>query len=128
MSDPTSRLAIRSAAQRLHDDAADPACAELVPATLEAMQDALTTLSRSCYAAAHSFVPLGDGDESMAERFARAATSWPSPRGGAGPSYEQQIRVMSSLHDAGAALRAAAGHCARAARQIAATMEPVDGR
>jgi hypothetical protein len=47
MSDPTSRLAIRSAAQRLHDDAADPAYTELVPATLEAMQDALTTLRRT---------------------------------------------------------------------------------
>ena len=125
MTDATSRTAIRSAAQRLHDDAADPACAQLVPATLEAMQDALTTMSRSCYAAAHSLVPLGDGDESMAKRFARAAKSWPSPRDGAGPSYEQQIRVMSSLHDAGAALRAAAGHCDRAARHIAATMEPV---
>ena len=125
MTDPTSRLAIRSAAQRVHDDTADPAYAELVPVTLDAMQDALTTLSHSCYAAAHSFVPLGDGDESMAERFARSATSWPSPRGGAGPSYEQQIRVVSSLHDAAAALHAAAAHCARASRQIAATMEPV---
>jgi hypothetical protein len=78
MTDPTMRLAdaadaLRSAAQRLHDDAVDPACAQLVPAALDAMEDALTTLSRSCYAAAHSFVPLGDSDKSIAERFARAA-------------------------------------------------------
>jgi hypothetical protein len=47
--------------------------------------DALTTLSRTCYAAAQSFIPL-------------------------------------------AAIRAAAGHCGRAASNLAATMEPVDRR
>ena len=118
--------AVRSAAQRLHDGAADPDCAQSVPATLDAIGDALTTLSRTCYAAAHAFVPLGDSGDSIAERFARAATSWPSPRMGAAPSYEQQARVVSSLHDTGAALRAAAGHCARAADNVAATMDPAE--
>jgi hypothetical protein len=118
--------ALRAAAQRLHDDAADPACAQLVPAALEAIGDALTTLSRSCYAAAHTLVPLGDSEDTIAERFARAATAWPSPRDGAAPSYERQARVLSSLHDAGAALRVAAGHCARAADNVAVTMDPVD--
>ena len=131
MNDPASRVAddvdaLRSAAQRLHDDAADPACAALVPAALDAIEDALTTLSRTCYTTAHAFVPLGKGETSIAERYARAATTWPSPRGGTGPSHEQQARVLSSLHDAGAALRAAAAHCGRAADNLAATMEPVE--
>jgi hypothetical protein len=131
MTDRASRLgddadALRSAAERLHDDTADPACAAFVPAMLDAIEDALTTLSRTCYAAAHAFVPLGNRDASVAERYARAATTWPSPRGGTGPSHEQQARVLSSLHDAGASLRAAAAHCGRAAGNLAATMEPVE--
>jgi hypothetical protein len=131
MTDPASRLAecadaLRSAAQRLHDHALDPACAASAPVTLVAIEDALTVLSRTAYAAAHAFVSLGNSDDSIAERYARAATMWPSPRGGVGPSHEQQARVLSSLHDAGAALRAAAEHCGRAAQTLAATMEPVE--
>jgi hypothetical protein len=131
MTDPVSRLiqdadALRAAAEQLHEDAADPACAAAVPAALGAIDEVLSTLSRTCYAAAHSFVPLGNHDMSIAERYARAATTWPYPRDGAGPSHEQQARVLSSLHDAGAALRSAAGHCTRAADNLAATMEPVD--
>jgi hypothetical protein len=130
MTDPASHLAdnadaLRSAAHRLHDDTVDPACAILVPATLDAIEDTLTTLSRTCYAAAHAFVPLASCDTRIAERYARAATMWPSPRGGTGPSHEQQARILSSLHDAGAALRAAAARCGRAADNLAPTMEPV---
>jgi hypothetical protein len=131
MTDPASRLAdnadtLRSAAQRLHNETVDPACAAFVPATLNAIEDALTTLSRTCFAAANVFVPSGDSDTGIAERYARAATAWPSPRSGTGPSHEQQARVLSSLHDAGAALRAAAAHCGRAADNLSATMEPVE--
>jgi hypothetical protein len=133
MTDPPTRLAddadaLRSAAQRLHDHTLDPACGALVPVTLAAIEDALTALSRTSYAAAQALVPLGSGDDSIAERYARAATMWPSPRGGIGPSHEQQARVLSSLDDAGAALRTAAGHCGRAAANVAATMEPVERR
>ena len=130
MTDPTTRVAdaLRSAAERLHDDAADPDCAQYLPAALDAIEDALTMLSRTCYAAGHSLVPLGDTGGSIAERYAHAAKMWPSPRGGAGPSHEQQARVLSSLHDAGAALRSAADRCARAAGSLAATMEPLEER
>jgi len=133
MTDPTVRLdkdadALRAAAERLHDDTLDPACAPRIPAALEAINDALTTLSRTCYAAAQSFIPLGDGEGAMSDRYARAAATWPSPRGASGPSHEQLARVLSSLHDAGAAVRAAAGHCDRAASSLAATMEPVERR
>jgi hypothetical protein len=128
MNDPATRVAadtdaLRSAAQRLHDIAADPACAAMIPLALEAVEDALTTLSRASYAAAHALIPPGSSGDSIAARYARAATTWPSPRAG-GPSHEQQARVLSSLHDAGAALRAAGAHCGRAAQNLAATMEP----
>jgi hypothetical protein len=84
----------------------------------------LHILSRTCYAAAHSFVPLGRHGESITERYVRAADEWPAARDGRGPSYEQQTRVLSSLHDAGAALRTAAGHSARAAGNLGETIEP----
>lgn len=130
MSDATFRLAedavsLQSAAERLHDDTLDRACAPLVPAALEAIEHTLRILSRTCYAAAHSFVPLGGHGESVAERYARAASEWPTPRAGRGPSHEQQARVLSSLQDAGAALRAAAAHCERASENLAGTMAPV---
>jgi hypothetical protein len=130
MSDAPSRLAedaltLQSAAERLHDHTVDRACAPLVPAALEAIEHTLRILSRTCYAAANSFVPLGAHGENIAERYARAAGEWPNARDGRGPSHEQQARVLSSLHDAGAALRATAAHCARASENLARTMEPV---
>jgi hypothetical protein len=129
MNDPASRLAddadaLRATAQRLHDHVLDPAYAASIPATLTAIEDALTVLSRTAYAAAHALVPTGDRDDGIADRYERAASVWPSPRGGVGPTHEQQARVLTSLHDAGAALRAAGGHCVRAAAIVAATMEP----
>jgi hypothetical protein len=117
-------LALQSIAERLHDDTLHRECAPLVPAALAAIEQALRTLSRTCYAAAQSFVPLGSHGESIAERYARAAEEWPAARDGDGPAHEQQARVLSSLHDAGAALRAAAGHCARAGGNLAETMAP----
>jgi hypothetical protein len=131
MTDATTRLAedasmLQSAAERLHDDTLDPACAPLVPAALTAIEHTLRTLSRTCYAAANAFVPLGAQGESIAERYARAAAEWPNARGGHGPSYEQQARVLASLHDAGAAVRAAAAHCRRASENLAGTMEPAE--
>jgi len=124
MNDP----ALRSAAQRLHDHTLDPAHTASVPVTLAEIEDALTVLSRTAYAAANALVPPGSSDESIADRFGRAATTWPSPRDGVGPSHEQQARVLASLHDAGAALRAAAAHCGRAAENVAATIEPSHGQ
>jgi hypothetical protein len=129
MTDQLTRLAedadaLRSAAQRLHDDAADRAAAQGVPAALDVIEDALTSLSRMCYTLVQSFVPLGDNGDSVTGRYARAAATWPSPRVAGGPSYEQQARVVSSLHDAGATLHSAARHCARAGDEIAFTMEP----
>lgn len=130
MCDPNSRLAeealeLQSAAERLHHNTLDRDCAPLVPAALTAIELTLRILSRTCYAAANTFIPLGANGESMAERHMRAAEEWPNARGGRGPSHEQQARVLSSLNDAGAALRTAAGHCARAGGNLAETMEPM---
>jgi hypothetical protein len=130
MSDPTFRLAedaltLQSTAERLHDDSLDRACAPLVPAALTAIEHTLRSLSRTCFAAADAFVPPGGHDESIAERYARAAGEWPNARGGRGPSHEQQARVLSSLHDTGAALRAAAAYCDRASGSLAGTMDSV---
>jgi hypothetical protein len=129
MSDPARRVAddadaLRSAAQRLHDHMLEPACAGLVPATLAVIEDTLTTLGRAAYAAAGALVPPGHCDDEVARRYGRAAEMWPSPRGGTGPTHEQQARVLSSLHEAGVTIRGAAAHCGRAARIVAATMEP----
>ena len=129
MNDATTRLtghalALQSAAERLHEDTLDRECAPLVPAALEAIEHTLHILSRTCYAAAHSFVPLGGQGASITERYVRGADEWPAARDGRGPSYEQQARILSSLHDAGAALRTAAGHCGRAGNNLAETMEP----
>lgn len=129
MSDATSHLAedalkLQSAAERVHDDALDRASAPFVPAALTAIEDTLRILSSTCYAAAHSFVPLDAHGESISDRYARASVEWPNARGGRGPSYEQQARVLSSLHAAGAALRVAAAHCDRASENLAGTMEP----
>jgi hypothetical protein len=130
MSDAISRLAedaltLQSAAERLHDDTLDRACAALAPAALGAIEHTLRILSRTCYAAANSLIPFGAHGENIAERYARAAGEWPNARDGQAPSHEQQARVLSSLHDAGAALRAAAAVCERASDNLAGTMEPV---
>ena len=121
--------ALRSAAERLHDDALDPTCAPRIPAALKAIDDALTTCSAAPVTPLHiPLSPWGARREHQRAAYARAAATWPSRRGGSGPSYEQQARVLSSLHDAGAAVRAAAGHCGRAAYNLAATMEPSAAR
>lgn len=129
MSDATSRLAedaltLQAAAERLHDDTLERACAPLVPAALTTIERTLLILSRTCYAAASSLVPVGEHGDGISGRYARAAAEWPDARGGRGPSYEQQARVLSSLHEAGAALRAAAAYCDRAGENLARTMEP----
>jgi hypothetical protein len=47
-------------------------------------------------------------------RFARARDGWPATTECAAPSYEQQARILATLHDAGSALRVAGKRCARA--------------
>jgi hypothetical protein len=131
MTAPISRLsshadALHSAAQQVHDAAMDRSSAPSAPAALHTIEDALTVLSRACHALGHTFVPLGEGDDTIAGRYARAGATWPAREFPAGPAYEQQARVLSSLHDAAATLRSAAHRCARAADNLALTMRPLE--
>ena len=84
-------------------------------------------LTAGCQRAAHALIPLGGYDESIAARYGRAAAHWPDARHGAGPSRERQAQLLGSLDDAGAALRAAAEHCARARYLLATTIDASAG-
>jgi hypothetical protein len=131
MNDPRIRLAhdsltLLSAAERLRQGASDRACATIVPAALDCIEQSLHALSRGCDGAAHVFVPPAR-DESISRRYARAAADWPEARDGVGPSHERQAQLLASLSDAGAALRAAAESCARARDLLTTTMETPAG-
>jgi hypothetical protein len=128
MNDPRIRFAhdaltLLSAAERLQQGTGDRACATIVPAALECVEQSLRALSRGCDGAANAFIPPGAHDESISRRYARAAADWPGARDGAGPSYERQAELLASLHDASAALRTAAERCARARDLLTTTME-----
>jgi hypothetical protein len=131
MNDPRIRLAhdsltLLSAAERLQQGAGNRACATFVPTALDCIEQSLHALSRACEGAAHAFIPPGR-DESVSQRYARAAADWPGAHGGAGPSHERQAQLVASLHDAGMALRTAGDCCARARDLLSATMEtPAD--
>jgi hypothetical protein len=116
--------AVRSAAERVAHEAEDPASATLAADALSSIEQALHALSRGCYAAGRSIVPPGDIDESVSARYARAAASWP---GSTAPSHEQQARLLVALHDAGAALRAAAECTGRAGEVLASTVGDAGG-
>ena len=128
MDDPRIRLAddsltLLSAADRLQQGAGDRACAEVLPATLTCVAQALHALSGACHAGAHSLIAPSESHESISWRYARAAASWPGARRGAGPSHERQAELLASIHEAAAALRTAAACCARTSALVAATMD-----
>jgi hypothetical protein len=109
-----------SAAQQFERDAGDRASATAVAPALASVEQALQALGRACEGSARSIIPPSAVHESSSARFARAAVAWPSELGGAAPSYEEQARLLSSLHDAAAALRVAATTIARARATVAA--------
>jgi hypothetical protein len=115
-------------AERLQQSAGDRASAPFVPAALDCIEQSLHALSRGCQGAADSFIPPGRREESISRRYARAAANWPRTAGGGGPSHERQAQTLASLHDAGAALRAAAECCTRARDVLTATIEALAAR
>jgi hypothetical protein len=132
MDDPGNRLlqeaqVLLSAAQQFERDAGDRSSATAVAPALACVEQALQALSRACEGSARAIIPASALHESSSTRFARAAAAWPSELGGAAPSYEQQVRLLSSLHDAAAALRVAATSTARA-RDIVASKVPAASR
>jgi hypothetical protein len=116
-----------SAAQQFERHAGDRASATAVAPALASVERALQALSRACEGSARSIIPPSAVHESSSARFARAAAAWPSELGGAAPSHEEQTRLLSSLHDAAAALRVAATSTARA-REIVASKVPTASR
>jgi hypothetical protein len=114
--------ALLSAAQQLERHAGDRASATAVAPALTCVERALQALSRACEGAARSIIPPSGAHETSSARFARVAAEWPVQPGGAPPSYERQVRVLSSLDDAAAALRAAERSTARAREVVASTV------
>lgn len=132
MDDPGNRVlreaqVLLSAAQQFERDAGDRASATAVAPALASVEQALQALSRACEGSARAIIPPSAVHESSSTRFVRAAAVWPSELGGAAPSYEEQVRLLSSLHDAAAALRGAATNTARA-REIVASKVPAASR
>jgi len=128
MDDPRIRLAhdslsLLSAAERLQRLAGDRACAASLPDALDCIEQSLRALSGGLERAAHALIPPANLDVSICSRFARARTDWPGARDGAGPSYERQAELLTSLGDAGAGLRVAAERCAGTRGLLLATMD-----
>jgi hypothetical protein len=119
MEDPGARLvydahALLAAAQHFQRDAGDRSSVTAVAPALLFVERALHALSGACENAAHSIIPAGDAHESTTSRFARAASDWPGAPGTPAPSYEEQVRLLSALHEAAGALRVAQRRTAEA--------------
>jgi len=101
--DRASELA--EAARTFHNAAAQPGSHAAAPGSLESLEEALQALSAALYQLA------ADASPRIVERRARAseASSWPSVDG---LSREDEVRLMGTLHDVGAAF----ARCARACR------------
>ena len=101
---------------------------ERIPPLLLELEEALRAMSAATQDAAHTVIPPGRGHESPAERYARAAESWPLRGGGAPPTHERQAELLSAFADARASLRAAAECCGRARSILASTLPASGGR
>jgi hypothetical protein len=126
MDDHSQRLTrstrnVRAAAERVERDAGAEPDALHAAHALRDVEAALHALSRALYVAGRSIIPPAAIHESISTRYARAAASWPGPTP---PSYEQQAHLLTVLHDAGAALHAAAGRTARASDVLGSIASP----
>jgi hypothetical protein len=111
-----------SAAEQLEHDAGARESATMVAPVLDCVELTLKALSHTCDSAVHSLVPSLGVAEPWSARFARAAADWPLTPVDAAPSFEQLARLVSSLHQAAAALRVAANSTARARDVVAAEL------
>jgi hypothetical protein len=114
LADDASRLL--EATLRVRDDASVGALAS----ALGDVEQALRALSSATQEAAHSLIPPARIDESVVNRYARAAEVWPRPFGAPPPTHERQAELLTALDDARATVRAAA-ECCRRAREILAS-------
>ena len=111
-----------SAAEQLEHHAGGRDSATVVAPVLDCVGLTLKALSHTCESAVHSLVPSAGVAEPWSARFARAAADWPLTSVDATPSFEELARLVSSLHQAAAALRAAANSTARACDVIPADL------
>ena len=111
-----------AAAEQLEHDGGGRECATVVAPVLDCVEQTLKALSHMCESAVHSIVPAAGVAESWSARFARAAADWPLTSVDATPSFEELARLVSSLHQAAAALRVAAHSTARARDVVAAEL------
>ncbi len=100
----------------------DDGSLDAITSLLVELEEALRAMSTATQDAAHSLIPPGRIDESVAERYARAAESWPRRGDGAPPTHERQAELLSAFDDARAALRAASECCRHARQTLASTL------
>jgi hypothetical protein len=97
-----SARALLSAAEQLEREFGSLEAAPTFAPALAHVEPALRALGRACELASRTIIPSPDPYESPSARLARAAAAWP---GATVPSHEALVRILSSLHDAAAALR-----------------------
>lgn len=94
-----------------------------VARSLVKVEATLRSLDRTCLAAAAELIPQSPADDGICARYREAAARWDGAA--AAPSYERQAEILTSLHDAGATLRAAAECCRRTRALLEATYDEV---
>jgi hypothetical protein len=99
---------------------------DAIASSLLDLEEALRTVGAATEDATHCLVPPGRIDESVAQRFARAAERWPRRVGGVPPSHERQAELLTAFDDARATILAAA-ECCRRAREILASTTQASG-
>jgi hypothetical protein len=113
--------------QRVNDSAANEllraadavedidAHSDMLPARLDRLADALRAARRAYEAAASQLVPSAEPfDQSIADRYRRAAEAWPAEP----PPHERFAAALRSLHTAADAARLAARRCDEARRAV----------
>ncbi len=99
---------------------------EAIASSLLDLEGALRAVSSATQAAAHCLIPPGRIDESVAQRYARAAERWPRRGDGMPPTHERQAELLTAFDDARATILAAA-ECCRRAREILASTARASG-
>ena len=120
--EPIERAWAAADGVRMHPSALDHATgasARHVAVALAEVEAMLRSLDRTCLNAAAALIPPAGFVDDLCTRYRLGAAQWDADA--AAPSYERQAAILSSLHDAGATLRAAAECCARARTLIERT-------
>jgi hypothetical protein len=115
---PNRASELVQAARGFHAAAGRPGSYAAAPDSLASLEEALQVLSAACYQLAADASP--GIVERRRGRFSEART-WPPVEG---LSREQEVRLMGTLHDVGAAF----ARCARTCREGRTTITPMISR